>query len=87
MIIFDEPTAALDPRTEIEIVDRVCALADAGKSVILSHRLASVRRADWIYVLADGAVAECGTHDTLIDTEGRYAELFRLQARQHDMSA
>jgi ATP-binding cassette, subfamily B, bacterial len=88
VIIFDEPTAALDPRTEIEIFDRVCGLAEAGNSVILvTHRLASVRRADRIYVLADGAVTESGSHDALIDADGQYAELFRLQARQHDMSA
>jgi ATP-binding cassette subfamily B protein len=85
VVIFDEPTAALDPRTEIEVFDRVCGLADAGRSVILvTHRLASVRRAHRIYVLADGSVAEQGTHDALMDLDGRYAELFRLQASQHD---
>lgn len=87
VVVFDEPTAALDPRTEIEVFDQVCRLATAGRSVILvTHRLASVRRADRIYVLADGAVAEHGTHDSLMDLDGRYAELFRLQARQHDVA-
>jgi ATP-binding cassette subfamily B protein len=84
VVIFDEPTAALDPRTEIEVFDRVCDLAGDGRSVILvTHRLASVRRADRIYVLDQGRVLEHGTHADLMRHNGRYAELFRLQVAQH----
>jgi len=87
VVVFDEPTAALDPRTEVEVFDQVCRLADAGRSVILvTHRLASVRRADRIYVLADGTVVEHGSHASLMSLGGSYAELFRLQAREHEMA-
>ncbi|GIF73571.1 ABC transporter ATP-binding protein [Asanoa siamensis] len=85
VVIFDEPTAALDPRTEIEVFDRVRRLADDGRSVVLvTHRLASVRCADRIYVLADGQMVEHGTHGALMTLDGRYADLYRLQMRQHE---
>ncbi|MEV6520354.1 ABC transporter ATP-binding protein [Longispora sp. NPDC051575] len=84
VVVFDEPTAALDPRAELEVFDKVCDLAGAGRSVILvTHRLASVRRADQIHVLDEGVVVEHGDHDALIRADGRYAELYRLQAEQH----
>ncbi|MFC7723155.1 ABC transporter ATP-binding protein [Nonomuraea recticatena] len=87
VVIFDEPTAALDPRAELEVFDRVGDLAKGGRAVILvTHRLASVRRADRIYVLDRGRVIEHGTHDALMALNGRYAELYSLQAKQHQDS-
>lgn len=84
MVIFDEPTAALDPRAEAAVFDQVGLLALEGRSVVLvTHRLGSVRRADRIYVLHEGRVVEEGDHDTLLALDGRYAELYRLQAEQH----
>ncbi|NUR82805.1 MAG: ABC transporter ATP-binding protein [Nonomuraea sp.] len=84
VVIFDEPTAALDPRAEIEVFERVSGLAAEGRAVVLvTHRLASVRRADRIYVLDRGRVIEQGTHDKLMALNGRYAELYTLQASQH----
>jgi ATP-binding cassette subfamily B protein len=81
ILIFDEPTSALDPRTEIEIFDRVISAAAEGTAVILiSHRLASVARADRIYVMSKGRVVEHGTHSDLMSAAGMYAELYRLQA-------
>jgi len=86
VVVFDEPTAALDPRAEIEVFDQVGALAAGGCSVILvTHRLASVRRADRIHVLHDGVVAESGDHDHLMALGGRYAEMFLLQSEQHGL--
>jgi ATP-binding cassette, subfamily B, bacterial len=83
VLIFDEPTAALDPVTEIEVFDRVAQLAEAGRSVILvTHRMASVRCADRIYVLEAGAVTESGTHDELMAVGGNYAAMYRVQAAQ-----
>ncbi|GLZ35619.1 multidrug ABC transporter permease [Lentzea sp. NBRC 105346] len=83
VLIFDEPTAALDPVTEIEVFDRVAKLAKAGKSVILvTHRMASVRCADRIYVLDAGVVTESGTHDELMAAGGRYAAMYKVQAEQ-----
>jgi ATP-binding cassette subfamily B protein len=80
VIILDEPTAALDPRAEKELFDRIRTLL-AGRTVLLiSHRFSSVRSADRIYVLDDGRVVEDGDHDTLMALGGIYAELFTLQA-------
>jgi ATP-binding cassette subfamily B protein len=79
-VILDEPTAMLDARAEHDLFERLRALR-AGRTVLLiSHRFSSVRSADRIYVLADGRVAEHGTHDELMALGGRYAELFTLQA-------
>jgi ATP-binding cassette, subfamily B, bacterial len=79
-VILDEPTAALDPRAEHDLFERIRALL-AGRTVLLiSHRFSSVRNADRIYVLQSGRVTEAGTHEELMALEGHYAELFRLQA-------
>jgi ATP-binding cassette, subfamily B, bacterial len=79
-VILDEPTAALDPRAEHDLFERIRGLL-AGRTVLLiSHRFSSVRHADRIYVLDSGRVIEAGTHDELMALEGHYAELFRLQA-------
>jgi ATP-binding cassette, subfamily B, bacterial len=79
-VILDEPTAALDPRAEHDLFDRIRTLL-AGRTVLLiSHRFSSVRNADHAYVLDSRRVIEAGTHDELMALEGHYAELFRLQA-------
>jgi ATP-binding cassette subfamily B protein len=79
-IILDEPTAALDPRSEHRLFDRIRELT-AGRSVLLiSHRFSSVRAADRIYVLKQGQVVEQGSHHELMAEGGLYAELFTLQA-------
>jgi ATP-binding cassette, subfamily B, bacterial len=79
-VILDEPTAALDPRAEHDLFERIRGLL-AGRTVLLiSQRFSSVRSADRTYVLDSGRVIEAGTHDELMALEGHYAELFRLQA-------
>ena len=85
-VILDEPTAALDARAEAELFDDLRELC-AGRSVLLiSHRLASVRSADRIYVLRDGVIIEQGRHDELLGAGGHYAELFTLQASPYQLS-
>ena len=80
LLILDEPTAAIDPRGELEIFEQVRSLA-AGRTVVLvSHRFSSVRAADRIVVLQEGRIVEVGAHQELLARAGLYAELFRMQA-------
>ncbi|RZA18558.1 MAG: ABC transporter ATP-binding protein [Lysobacteraceae bacterium] len=80
VMILDEPTAALDARSEFEVFERFKELSDNKTAVLISHRFSSVRMADRILVLADGKVEASGTHEQLMMQGGRYAELFELQA-------
>ncbi|GAA0922473.1 ABC transporter ATP-binding protein [Nonomuraea longicatena] len=80
LLICDEPTAALDARAEHALFEQIRAHA-AGRTVLLiTHRLASVRYADRIYVLERGKILEQGTHLSLMSLNGLYAELYQLQA-------
>ena len=80
VLILDEPTAALDARSEYEVFLRFKELSEGKTAVLISHRFSSVRMADRIMVLAQGAVEAIGTHEELLAQKGRYAELFELQA-------
>ena len=80
VLILDEPTAALDARSEFEVFQRFKELSEGKTAVLISHRFSSVRMADRILVLADGKVEAQGTHEELVAQRGRYAELFELQA-------
>lgn len=87
ILILDEPTSALDANTEhlvFEALDRLMA----GKTVIvIAHRLATVRKANKIYVIKDGHVVESGTHDELVHAGGLYQELSDMQNSEEDQSA
>jgi len=80
VLILDEPTASLDARAEYEVFLRFADLTRGRMAVLISHRFSTVRMADRILVLADGELAEQGTHRQLVALGGRYAELFELQA-------
>src|SRR5690554_2057134 len=80
VMILDEPTAALDARSEFEVFQRFKELSEQRTAVLISHRFSSVRMADRILVLANGTLEASGTHDELMRAGGRYAELFELQA-------
>jgi len=80
VLILDEPTAALDARSEFGVFQRFKELSEGKTAVLISHRFSSVRMADRIVVLADGTVEAIGTHEALLAANGRYAELFELQA-------
>ncbi|EMF55298.1 ATP-binding cassette domain-containing protein [Streptomyces bottropensis] len=83
ILIVDEPTAALDARAELEVFEKIRALAGTGQTVVLiTHRLASVRHADLVHVLDQGRLVESGTPEELLATGGVYAELYSLQAEQ-----
>jgi ATP-binding cassette subfamily B protein len=80
VMILDEPTAALDARSEFEVFQRFKELSDDRTAVLISHRFSSVRMADRILVLNEGQLEASGTHEQLLSQGGRYAELFELQA-------
>jgi ATP-binding cassette, subfamily B, bacterial len=80
LLILDEPTAALDVRAEAELYNRFLEITAGLTTILISHRFSTVRRADRIVVLANGAAIEEGTHDELLALDGQYATMFKLQA-------
>ncbi|MBB4078742.1 ATP-binding cassette subfamily B protein [Lewinella aquimaris] len=80
LLILDEPTSALDARAEYEVFQRFTALIEGKTAVLISHRFSTVRMADHILFLEYGGLVEEGSHEELLALDGRYAELFALQA-------
>ncbi len=80
VLVLDEPTAQLDIRAEAAFYERFLDITRGLTTVVISHRFATVRRANRIAVLDDGKITELGSHDQLITARGTYAELFELQA-------
>jgi ATP-binding cassette, subfamily B, bacterial len=83
VLILDEPTAALDARSEYEVFRRFAELTSEKMALFISHRFSTVRMADRIVVLENGRIAEEGTHEELSSLGGRYAEMFELQAASY----
>jgi ATP-binding cassette, subfamily B, bacterial len=83
VLILDEPTAALDARSEYEVFRRFAELTAGKMALFISHRFSTVRMADRIIVLDDGKVVEDGSHDELCRLGGRYSEMFELQAASY----
>jgi ATP-binding cassette subfamily B protein len=83
LLILDEPTAALDARSEFEVFQRFSELTAGKMALFISHRFSTVRSADRILVLENGKIAEEGTHDQLASLGGRYAEMFEMQASSY----
>jgi ATP-binding cassette subfamily B protein len=81
LVILDEPTAALDARAEHEVFVRFAELMRGRMAVLISHRFSTVRMADKIVFLENGAVLEMGSHEELLAKGGKYKELFELQAK------
>jgi ATP-binding cassette subfamily B protein len=87
LLVLDEPTAHLDVLAETAFFDEFSAAARGASVLIISHRLATIRSADRIVLLADGRVLEDGTHEQLMARDGEYARLFRLQAEHFAVTA
>ena len=83
ILILDEPTAALDPLAENDIYLKYNDMTAGKTSLFISHRLASTRFCDRIILLADGGIAEEGTHESLLAAGGAYASLFAVQSRYY----
>src|SRR6266568_7977411 len=83
VLILDEPTAALDPRSEYAVFQRFADLTAGKTALFISHRFSTVRMADRIVVLENGRIAEDGNHEELANLGGRYAEMFEMQAANY----
>ena len=83
IIILDEPTSALDPKAELEVFEKFRELAAGRSTLLISHRLSTVKMADRIYVLNNGRIAEHGTHAELVSQGMDYAELYNTQAASY----
>ncbi|MDX1941639.1 MAG: ABC transporter ATP-binding protein [Saprospiraceae bacterium] len=81
LLILDEPTSALDARAEHEVFLRFSELIEGKSAVLISHRFSTVRMADRILFLENGQLLELGSHEELLAQDGKYAELFKLQAK------
>lgn len=79
-IIMDEPTAALDPIAESEMYSQFAKALSHQAAILISHRLASAKMVDKIYVLSNGVICESGTHDVLLERKGVYAEMWEKQS-------
>jgi ATP-binding cassette, subfamily B, bacterial len=83
LLILDEPTAALDARSEQEVFQRFAELTKGKMALLISHRFSTVKMTDRIVVLSHGVLTEEGTHDELIRHGGLYAEMFEMQAASY----
>ncbi|MDU5145411.1 MAG: ABC transporter ATP-binding protein [Paenibacillus dendritiformis] len=86
VIIFDEPTAALDPIAEVKLINKMMELAGDKTLIFISHRLGSCVHADHIFVLKDGCIEEEGTHEQLLSQKGLYCTMFNEQAQWYTES-
>lgn len=86
ILILDEPTAAVDAIAEHDLFERFRQLTQGKMTFLVSHRFSTVRMADRIVVLENGEIIETGTHEQLIANQGRYEEMFRLQAESYNPS-
>ena len=81
MLVLDEPSAGLDAESEKLVFDALGNLMAGKTSIVIAHRLATVRRADVIFVIDQGRVVEQGTHEELLANGGLYSRLYELQFR------
>lgn len=83
IIILDEPSSALDPISEYNLNNTMLNMSSEKTVIFISHRLSTTKMADRIYMLEEGEIVECGTHDELLKHNGKYAEMFTLQAEKY----
>ena len=83
ILILDEPTAALDPLAEQEIYEKYVEMSEGRTSLFISHRLASTRFCDRIWLMENGRITEQGSHEELMEKNGAYARLFEVQGKYY----
>ena len=82
-VILDEPSSALDPIAEHTMFENMIRATEGRSVIFISHRLSSATLADRVYMMEDGEIIESGTHAELMKKDGKYAEMFRLQAQSY----
>jgi len=87
ILVLDDALSAVDTYTEEEILSRLAGVMRSRTTIIVSHRVSTVRTADQILVLDDGAIVERGTHDQLVAHNGLYAELYKKQLLEEELAA
>jgi len=86
LIIMDEPSSALDPIAEYELNKSILKNAEDRTVIFISHRLSTTQMADKIYMFDKGSIVEIGSHDELMERNGKYAEMYRSQAKKYKLS-
>lgn len=86
IMIMDEPSSALDPITEYHLNQSILKNAENRTVIFISHRLSTTRMADRIYMFAQGRIIESGSHSELLEQNGKYAEMYRVQAKKYKIS-
>jgi len=84
IIIMDEPTSGLDASSEKLVFEALDRLIEHKTAIVIAHRLSTIRKADIIFVVQDGRIAERGRHEALVDADGLYAKLYALQFSPED---
>ncbi|MBR6009133.1 MAG: ATP-binding cassette domain-containing protein, partial [Clostridia bacterium] len=85
ILILDEATSALDNTTEVLIQQSLDELCEGRTTLVVAHRLSTIRNADEIAVILGGRVTEQGTHEELMSQDGTYKKLYSLQFRENDL--
>ncbi len=83
LLIFDEPSSALDPIAEYEMSELILDSSNRATTIVIAHRLSTIRHADRIVLIDNGTVKEIGTHDELMQAKGKYYEMFTKQAENY----
>ena len=83
LLILDEPSSALDPLAEARLMNNLLDVSNTATTIMIAHRLSTVRNFDMIYHIENGKIIECGTHDELMAAKGKYCEMFVSQGENY----